>query len=61
MNNTNKICPLRLIAFTQHISILDFKDFDSACRCREHCAWYVKYNDEDKSCCAIVDIANVLD
>lgn len=57
---TDKICPLRLIAFNKYIGTIMTKSLDAGCVCIEECAWYIKYNDKRKSCCALVDIANVL-
>lgn len=45
----NKICPLFSIA----VGGLSYY-------CTSKCAWYVNYNDPNKSCCALVDISNVI-
>lgn len=60
MNNTNKICPLRLIAFNKYTGMVSTEDFATRCACTKDCAWRVSYNDPNKSCCALVDIANAI-
>lgn len=51
-------CPLRMVVMIFNRKILPTdNDVEQAICIREKCAWWVKYCDDTKSCCAIKSIA----
>lgn len=59
--NNKKICPLYVLTYGEHlIRESEYEFFKEIISCNEKCAWYVNYNDPNKSCCALVDISNVI-